>query len=191
MLPVLGALVLVGAVVAVVVWQRSDAPPPPPAPLKDFVVQYADGSPLWSSRDGDPKSPLVLQVLAELRAQGSFKPDDLRRAAATVMTTIDPKAQAAGLTALEMTAPAQPGTLRYSLTAVDPATGGVVAYVPGAAGRGQDRLRGWGAEGAGAGVLPGRRRRRTAERPDPRHHAGRQGAAQDRWCGHHRQGEVR
>ena len=43
LLPVLGALVLVGAVVAVVVWQRPDAPAAP-LPLKDFVVQYADRS---------------------------------------------------------------------------------------------------------------------------------------------------
>ena len=132
LLPVLGALVLVGAVVAVVVWQRPSAQPAPPAPLQDFALQYADGSLLWSSKD--PQTPLVTQVLAELRAQGSFQFDDLRRAAATVVTTIDPKAQAAGVTAIETTASAQPGTLRYSVTAVDPATGGVLAYVPGAQG---------------------------------------------------------
>jgi membrane peptidoglycan carboxypeptidase len=131
LLSVLGALVLVGAVVAVVVWQRPDPTPPPPAPLKDFALQYADGSPLWNSKDGDPKSPVVQQVLAELRAQGSFQADDLRRAAATVVTTLDPKAQAAGDTVLAETASVQLGTLRYSLTAVDPATGGVLVYVPG------------------------------------------------------------
>jgi membrane peptidoglycan carboxypeptidase len=130
LLPVLGALVLVGAVVAVVVWQRPGATTPS-APLRDFVVQYADGSQLWSSRDGDPKSPLVRQVLTELRAQGFAEPDQLRQVGATVVTTIDPKAQAAALSAVEAAAAAQPGTLRYSLTAVDPATGGVLAYVPG------------------------------------------------------------
>ncbi len=133
LLSVLGALVLVGAVVAAVVWQRPD-PTPPPAPLKDFVLQSATRQELWSSRNGDPKSPIVQQVLAELRLQGSFQFDDLRRAGATVVTTIDPGAQAAGVAAVEMTAPAQPGTLRYSVTAVDPATGGVLAYVPGAQG---------------------------------------------------------
>lgn len=130
LLSVLGALVLVGAVVAVVVWQRPVAAPPPP-PLKDFVVQYADGSSLWNSKDGEPKPPVVQQVLAELRAQGSFQFDNLRRAAATVVTTIDPKAQTAGDSVVRETALAQSGTLRYSLTAVDPGTGGVLAYVPG------------------------------------------------------------
>lgn len=132
LLSVAGALVLVLAVVGVVVWQRRDPEPTPPAPLKDFSLQYADGSPLWSSED--PQTPLVTQVLAELRRQGSFQFDDLQRSAATVVTTLDPKAQAAGATAIEMTAPAQPGTLRYSVTAIDPATGGVLAYVPGAQG---------------------------------------------------------
>lgn len=128
LLPVLGALVLVGAVVAVVVWQRPEAAPAPPAPLKDFVLQYADGSPLWHSKDGDPKSPLVLQVLAELRQQASMQPDQLRQVGGVVVTTIDPKAQAAGVSVI---AQAEPVTLPRSLTAVDPATGGVLAYVPG------------------------------------------------------------
>jgi membrane peptidoglycan carboxypeptidase len=128
--PVLGALVLVGAVVAVVVWQRPDAAPPRP-PLKDFVVQYADGSPMWSSEDGEPNSALVRQVLAELREQASILPDQLRQAGGVVATTIDPKAQSAGTAVIEGIARAQPGALRYSLTAVDPATGGVVAYLPG------------------------------------------------------------
>ncbi|WP_158102662.1 penicillin-binding transpeptidase domain-containing protein [Lentzea kentuckyensis] len=128
LLPVLGALVLVGAVVAVVVWQRSDAAPPASVPLKDFVVQYADGSTMWNSKDGDPKSPLVQQVLADVRQQASILPDQLRQVGGVVVTTIDPKAQAAGVAAI---AQGQSATPR-SLTAVDPATGGVVAYVPGA-----------------------------------------------------------
>jgi membrane peptidoglycan carboxypeptidase len=132
LLSVLGALVLVGAVVAVVVWQRPEAAPSPPAPLKDLVVRYADGSPLWNGKNGDPKPPLVVQVLAELRQRGSLDQDDLERAGATVLTTIDPKAQAAGTSVVDATAAAQPNSLRYSLTAVDPATGGVTAYVPGA-----------------------------------------------------------
>lgn len=129
LLSVLGALVLVGAVIAVMVWQRPEAPSPP-APLKDFTLQYADGSPLWSSKD--PQTPLVTRVLAELRGQGSFQFDDLRRAAATVVTTIDPKAQAAGTEVLDANVNSRPGPMRGSLTAVDPATGGVLVYVPGA-----------------------------------------------------------
>ncbi|MCP2250293.1 penicillin-binding transpeptidase domain-containing protein [Lentzea aerocolonigenes] len=129
LLPVLGALVLVGAVVAVVVWQRPEVSPPP-VPQKDLVVQYADGSPLWNSKDGDPP-PLVRQVLDELGQQASLPVDSLRQVGAVVVTTIDPKAQAAGRAVIEAVTPAQPGTLRYSVTAVDPATGGVLAYVPG------------------------------------------------------------
>ncbi|MET9633579.1 penicillin-binding transpeptidase domain-containing protein [Lentzea sp. NPDC006480] len=132
LLSVLGALVLVLAVVGVVVWQPRDPEPAPPAPLKDFSLQYADGSPLWSSKD--PQTPLVEQVLAELRPQGSFQFDDLQRAGAKIVTTLDPKAQAAGIEVLEANAPAVAGSIRSSLTAVDPATGGVLAYVPGAKG---------------------------------------------------------
>jgi membrane peptidoglycan carboxypeptidase len=134
LLPVLAALVLVGAVVAVVVWQRPDTVPPPAAPSKDFVLQYADGSPLWSSKDGDPESPLVRQVLGELRLQASLPAERLHQVGGVVTTTIDPKAQVAALSVVETTARAQPAALRYSLTAVDPASGGVLAYVPGAAG---------------------------------------------------------
>ncbi|MDX3658383.1 penicillin-binding transpeptidase domain-containing protein [Streptomyces sp. ID05-26A] len=132
LLSVSGALVLVGAVVAVVVWQRPEVPPP--VALKDVVVQYADGTRLWSTEDGAPQTPLVTQVLTELRRQGSFDLDGLRRVGATVVTTIDPKAQGAGASVLDETARAQPPSLRFGLTAVDPATGGVLAYVPGAQG---------------------------------------------------------
>lgn len=131
---VLGALVLVGAVVAVVVWLRPEASPPVSEPLKDVVVQYADGSPLWNSKVGGPEPALVTQVLAEARQHGSLDLDRLRRVGAIVVTTIDPKAQAAGIIAVEAAVAAQPATLRYALTAVDPVTGGVTAYVPGARG---------------------------------------------------------
>ncbi|MEV6712910.1 penicillin-binding transpeptidase domain-containing protein [Lentzea sp. NPDC051208] len=148
---VFGALVLVGAVVAVVVWQRPEVTPPASAVLKDVVVQYADGSPLWSSADGGPKSPLVAQVLDEVRLQGSLDLDGLRRSGATVVTTIDRKAQAAGTAAIDAVAPGQPQSLRYALTAVDPATGGVLAYVPSA--RGAQSSQGPDATDYAGGVL--------------------------------------
>src|SRR5689334_15896658 len=58
-LPVLGALVLVAAVVAVVVWQRADSKAALP-PSGDVVLQYADGSQLWHW--GEPETPLVKEV---------------------------------------------------------------------------------------------------------------------------------
>ncbi|MCR3747651.1 penicillin-binding transpeptidase domain-containing protein [Lentzea californiensis] len=132
LLYVLGALVLVGAVVAVVVRQRPEAASPPP--LKNFAIKYADGSPLWSSDSTTPEPPLVTQVLTELSRQASLDRDQLRRVGGTVVTTIDPKAQVAATSAVDATARAQAPALRYSLTAVDPATGGVRAYVPGSEG---------------------------------------------------------
>lgn len=59
------AALLVAAVVGDVVWQRPAAPVPPPAPPKNVVFQYADGSRMWSSGDGQPRSPLVTRVFAE------------------------------------------------------------------------------------------------------------------------------
>ncbi|GGU46008.1 penicillin-binding transpeptidase domain-containing protein [Lentzea flava] len=129
LLPVLGALVLVGAVVAVVVWQRPEAPPPS-APSGDVVLQYANGSQLW--RTGEPETPLVRQIVRELGVKAALSPDQLRRSGgAVVVTTIDPKAQSGATTVIREKAAAQPASLRYSITAVDPANGAVRAYAPG------------------------------------------------------------
>jgi len=130
LLPVLGALVLVAAVLAVVVWQRSDtvaAPLPPPG---DVVLQYADGSPLW--RSGEPETPLVKRVTKELATSASMTVGRLREVGgATVVTTIDPKAQSGALEVIRTVSAGQPASLRYSITAVDPNTGAVTAYAPG------------------------------------------------------------
>ncbi|MFS8100038.1 hypothetical protein LFM09_23195 [Lentzea alba] len=117
--PVLGALVLVGAVVAVVMWHQSE-----PAP-KYVVLQYADGSELW--RTGDPETPLVRQVVRELGTRASLSLDELRKTGAVVVTTIDAKAQSGAMAVIRESSAA----LQYSITAVDPASGAVRTYAPG------------------------------------------------------------
>ncbi|MFD4644567.1 hypothetical protein ACFWN2_45180 [Lentzea sp. NPDC058436] len=123
-LPVLGALVLLVAVVGAVVWQRPETSPEAIA-SGDVVLQHADGSVLW--RSGQQETPLVRQVLRELVAVGTSL-DQLRDAGgALVVTTIDSKAQAGATEVVRQLASGRPA----SITAVDPANGGVRAYVPG------------------------------------------------------------
>lgn len=127
--PVLGALVLVAGVVAVVAWQRPDAVPPPVAP-GNVVLQYSDGTQLW--RTGDPETLVVKQVVQELEAKAAMTLDQLRTGGgAIVVTTIDPKAQAGAVSVIRAVAAGEPTSLRYSITAVDPNSGGVKAYAPG------------------------------------------------------------
>ncbi|MGI5503238.1 hypothetical protein [Lentzea sp. CA-135723] len=123
-LPVLGALVLLAAIVGAVVWQRPGSSPEAIA-AGDVVVQHADGSILW--RSGQPDTPLVRQVVRELGTIGTPL-DRLRDAGgALVVTTIDSKAQAAATEVLRRQATGRPA----SITAVDPSNGGVRAYAPG------------------------------------------------------------
>jgi membrane peptidoglycan carboxypeptidase len=129
LLPVLGALVLVAAVIAVVVLQRPDTKAAVP-PSGDVVLQYTDGTQLW--RVGQPETPLVRQVAAELFAKARMTLDQLRESGgAIVVTTIDPKVQSAAAEAIRAVAAGQPASLRYSLTAVDPNNGSIRAYSPG------------------------------------------------------------
>jgi membrane peptidoglycan carboxypeptidase len=126
-MPVLGALVLVVAVVAVVVWQRTDTVAAPLPPSGDVVLQYSDGSPLW--RTGDQETPLIRQVVQELGAKASMTLEQLHQVGgAIVVTTIDPRAQSGAVAVIREKAAAQPASLRYSITAVDPNNGSVRAY---------------------------------------------------------------
>jgi membrane peptidoglycan carboxypeptidase len=129
-LPVLGALVLVTAVIAVVVWQRTDTAAAPLAPSGDVVLQYSDGSKLW--RTGEPETPVVRQVALELATKAAVPLDQLREVGgAIVVTTIDPRAQTGAETVIREKSASQPASLRYSITAVDPDSGAVKAYAPG------------------------------------------------------------
>ncbi|MGW6935036.1 hypothetical protein ACWGE0_33585 [Lentzea sp. NPDC054927] len=118
LLPVLGVLVLVGAVAAVV-WERFDEPEP-----RYVVLQYADASELW--RSGEPETPLVRQIVRELAVRASLSLDQLRNTGAVVVTTIDARAQSAAAAAMR-----ERSAAKASVTAVDPARGAVRAYAPG------------------------------------------------------------
>jgi hypothetical protein len=131
LLPRFGALALVAALVGAVLWLRPEPlrpEPPPPAPPLDFILQYADGSKMWSSSDGGRAVYLVSRVLAELSAQGlSF--DQLRNSRSVVRTTIDAKAQTvAGAVVGRLVAPRRP-ELGAAVTAVDPVSGEVRVYL--------------------------------------------------------------
>ncbi|NGY59308.1 hypothetical protein G7043_10270 [Lentzea sp. NEAU-D13] len=133
LLPRFGALALVAALVGAVVWLRPEPPGPAPAPQEillpeDFVLQYADGSRMWSSSDGPRKSYLVSRVLAELKDQGlSF--DQLRSSRSVVRTTIDAKAQTVAAAVVgRLVAPRRP-ELGAAVAAIDPASGDVRVYL--------------------------------------------------------------
>lgn len=128
-LPLLGAVALVAAIIGYVVWQRPAPPTPPPPPPKEIVIQYADGSRLWASTDGRPRGPIVKRVLEELHA-ANLPLDALKLAGGVVRTTVDAKTQSVSATVVgRLVAPYQ--RLGATVTAIDPASGGVRAYVPG------------------------------------------------------------
>jgi membrane peptidoglycan carboxypeptidase len=141
-LPVLGALVLVAGVIGYVVWQRPGPPPPVPPSPKEVVLQYADGSRLWSTSDGRPRGLVVKRVLAEL-AEASLPFDSLVLSGGVVRTTIDAKAQTVAAAVLgRFVAPKrahdpydpadrQEDKVDAAVTAVDPASGSVRVYLPG------------------------------------------------------------
>lgn len=122
------ALLLVAGVVGYVVWQRPEPPAPPPPAPKEVVVQYSDGSRLWSSGE-NKQSLLVKRVFAEL-AEASVPYDSLVGAGAVVRTTIDAKAQTGAAAVLgRLVAPQR--RLDASVTAIDPGSGAVRVYLPG------------------------------------------------------------
>lgn len=127
-LPSFGALVLVAALVGAVVLLRPEPPRPAPAPPHEVVLQYADGSKLWSSGDGRPGSYLVRRVLAELDEQG-LSLDRLRGSGSVVRTTIDAKAQTVAAAVVGRLVAPRPGNPGASVTAIDPVSGGVQVYL--------------------------------------------------------------
>lgn len=146
-LPVLGALALVAGVIGYVVWQRPGPPPPKPVVPKEVVMQYADGSRMWSTTDGRPRGLVVQRVLAEL-AEASLPLDSLVASGGVVRTTIDAKAQTVAAAVLgRLVAPKraydpmnpndrQDDKVDAAVTAIDPVSGGVRVYFPGFSWRG-------------------------------------------------------
>ncbi|ANZ36587.1 hypothetical protein BBK82_11440 [Lentzea guizhouensis] len=124
--PRLGALVLVAVLVGAVVWLRPEPPRPAPVPPKEVVLQYADGTRLWGSRDGGPRPDLVRRLVAALDEAGTSL-EQLEPAGAVVRTTVDVKAQTAAAAAVGRLA--APKGLGAAVTAVDPESGGVRTYL--------------------------------------------------------------
>jgi membrane peptidoglycan carboxypeptidase len=141
-LPVLGALVLVAGVIGYVAWQRPGPPPPKPVVPKEVVLQYADGSRMWSTSEGRPRGLVVHRVLADLAA-ASLPLDSLVATGGVVRTTIDARAQSVAAAVLgRLVAPKraydpmnpddrQDDKVDAAVTAIDPVSGGVRVYFPG------------------------------------------------------------
>ncbi|WP_337662230.1 transglycosylase domain-containing protein [Actinoalloteichus sp. AHMU CJ021] len=83
------------------------------------------------------------QIMRELDANG-YGMDVLQERGATVRTTIDPAAQQAAREAVEQRLATEPAHFRSSLVAVDPQTGGVIAYIGGGLNPTGGEDTGWG-----------------------------------------------
>ncbi|MCZ2837824.1 transglycosylase domain-containing protein [Modestobacter sp. VKM Ac-2985] len=88
--------------------------------------------PNTGSSSGIPTGPeglIVRQVLAELEQQPfSYTRDDIYSAGLRITTTVDKAKQDAALAAVNDVMAGEPENLREALVAVDPKTGGVLAY---------------------------------------------------------------
>ncbi|WP_156213671.1 hypothetical protein [Lentzea aerocolonigenes] len=134
----LAALLLVAVIVGYVVWQRPEEPVPPPAPPKPVVLEYADGSRMWSVGEGGLQPMVVQRVLKEM-SEVSVPYDSLVARGGAVRTTIDAKAQTTAAAVLGRLVARQQGPdgsysqeeLNAGMTAIDPASGGVRVYLPG------------------------------------------------------------
>ncbi|NEK84928.1 penicillin-binding protein [Blastococcus saxobsidens] len=85
-----------------------------------------------------PEGHIVTQVKQELEARG-YDEQQINAGGLRVTTTISKPAQDAAVAAVrEVTAPPEPQELREALVAIDPRTGGVVAYYGGENGVGTD-----------------------------------------------------
>lgn len=130
LLPTFGALVLVGGLVGAVVWLRPE-PEKPPVPKQSVKIEYADGAPMWDSTSGTGQSLLVRRVLADLDAGTGLTYSQAAQANATIRSTIDHRTQQTAAEVATRRIAEERVSLRHSITAVDPETGGVRAYWPG------------------------------------------------------------
>ena len=114
-----------------------------PKTIKPTVTQFGDTGP-----DG----LIVRQVTAELQADG-ISTHELNYGGLQIRTTINKRAQQAALSSIDavyghLTKQQKKDKLREALVAVDPATGGVLAYYGGANGVGTDYALAWRAPGS-------------------------------------------
>ncbi|WP_374639334.1 transglycosylase domain-containing protein [Rhodococcus sp. ARC_M5] len=89
------------------------------------------------AQDAGPDGLIKAQVLRELSAVG-ISDQDLNTEGLQITTTIDPKAQAAAVEAVNDNLEGEPSELRTASVSVDPRTGAVRSYYGGADGRGFD-----------------------------------------------------
>ncbi len=87
--------------------------------------------------DAGPNGLIKAQVLRELSAAGVSE-QDLNTEGLQITTTIDPKAQAAAIEAVNSNLEGEPSELRTASVSVDPRSGAVRSYYGGADGRGFD-----------------------------------------------------
>jgi len=93
----------------------------------------------------DSRGLIVQRVLAELEATDGISEDEIYSKGLIIKTTIDPTAQVAAESAISTTfanLTAKQQNIKNSLTAVNPATGAVLAYYGGASGSGYDYANG-------------------------------------------------
>jgi membrane peptidoglycan carboxypeptidase len=96
--------------------ERANSQFPTPVPPKDNSVAM---------------SPTQRQIWAQVKREIESKGvdmDKVQQQGLTVQTTIDPKAQDLAEATVRQVMEGQPGNLRNALVAVDPETGGVIAY---------------------------------------------------------------
>ncbi len=86
---------------------------------------------------GDHRGHIVTAVRAELETLGITE-EDLAQEGLRITTTVDPVRQEQAVDSARTTLGGQPDELRSAMVAVDPATGGIVAYYGGDNGQGLD-----------------------------------------------------
>ena len=89
---------------------------------------------------GDSRGHIVSAVTAELESLG-ITGEDLAREGLRITTTVDPERQEQAVAAAHVALDGQPVNLRSAMVAIDPATGGVLAYYGGDNGVGLDYAR--------------------------------------------------
>ncbi|MDP5185151.1 transglycosylase domain-containing protein [Blastococcus sp. BMG 814] len=109
--------------------ERAASAYPPVLPKTDSTLGMPQG----------PEGHIVRQVSQELQERYRYDEQQINAGGLQVTTTISKPAQDAAVAAVqEVTAPPEPQELREALVAVDPRTGGVVAYYGGENGVGTD-----------------------------------------------------
>ncbi|SDG84741.1 transglycosylase domain-containing protein [Klenkia brasiliensis] len=102
---------------------------------------YPEVLPVTGSSLGLPDGPeglIVQQAINEVRSRLNLTQDELISSGYRIVTTVNPAYQQAAVDSVNSVMQGEPGTLRQALVAVDPRTGGVLAYYGGATGTGYD-----------------------------------------------------